>query len=69
MRVQFIQENDSRIIVEYVDGVIPNDGEHVVITDQRGLKALEEGQRLQAKVKEVVLDYTRDLALVTVAIN
>lgn len=69
MRVQFIDEYDSKIIVEYVDATIPNEGEHVVLTDQRGLKVLEEGKRVQAKVKEVVLDYTRDLALVTVVIN
>lgn len=69
MRVQFIKEMDSSIIAEYDKDVIPNIGDHVVITDFRGLKALETGKQVQGKVKEVVLDYTRDLALVTVALN
>ena len=69
MRVQFIQKGDSTLIVEYVDVEIPRENDHVVIRDMRGIKALETGRQIQAKVKEVVLDYTRNLALVTVAIN
>lgn len=70
MIVEFVKENSAEILSICVDPIpIPRIEDHVVIFDQRGLKALEKGKQIQAKVKEVVFDYTRDIILITVAIN